>query len=74
LPDLEHPYALQIGGDWARAAERWTAIGCPYEAALALADADAEAPRRHAVTDLERLGAKAAEARVKLRWQRASQD
>ena len=76
LPDLEHPYALQIAGDWARAAERWTAIGCPYEAALALADADADAdaPRRRALTDLERLGAKAAEARVKLRWQRASQD
>ena len=73
LPDLDHPYALQIAGDWARAAERWTAIGCPYEAALALADADTEGPRRRALTDLERLGAKAAAARVKLRWQRASQ-
>ena len=67
LPDPEHPYALQIEGAWARAAERWTAIGCPYEAALALADAEAETPRRRALADLERLGAKATAARVKLR-------
>src|SRR5262249_3023101 len=38
LPDTGHPYALQVAGAWARAAERWAAIGCPYEAALALAD------------------------------------
>jgi hypothetical protein len=42
LPDAEHPFALQIGGDWARAAEAWTAVGCPYEAALALAELGAE--------------------------------
>jgi class 3 adenylate cyclase/tetratricopeptide (TPR) repeat protein len=72
LPDPEHPYALQIAGAWARAAERWTAIGCPYEAALALADADAEEPLRHALAELERLGAEAAAARVESRSQRAS--
>jgi hypothetical protein len=69
LPDPEHPYALQIAGAWERAAERWTAIGCPYEAALALADGDAEEPRRRALTELERLGAKAAAARVESQWQ-----
>jgi class 3 adenylate cyclase/tetratricopeptide (TPR) repeat protein len=63
-PDPEHPYALQISGNWARAAERWTEIGCPYEAALALADADDEEPRRRALAELERLGAKAAAAIV----------
>ena len=67
LPDPEHPYALQITGAWARAAERWTAIGCPYEAALALADADAEEPLRRALAELERLGAEAAAARVESR-------
>ena len=72
LPDPEHPYALQIAGDWARAAERWTAIGCPYEAALALADADADEPRRRAFAELERLGAVVAKARVESRLQPAS--
>jgi hypothetical protein len=67
LVDPEHPYALQIAGDWARAAERWKAIGCPYEAALALADADAEEPLRRALAELERLGAAAAAARVESR-------
>ena len=36
------PYTLSIRGDWRRAAECWTELGCPYEAALALADADDE--------------------------------
>ena len=72
LPDPEHPYALQIAGAWARAAERWTAIGCPYEAALALADADAEEPLRRALAELKRLGAEAAAARMESRSQRAS--
>jgi class 3 adenylate cyclase/tetratricopeptide (TPR) repeat protein len=67
LPDPEHPYALQIAGASARAAERWTAIGCPYEAALALADADAEDPLRRALAELERLGAEAAAARFRSR-------
>lgn len=67
LPDPEHPYALQIAGEWARAAEQWTKIGSPYEAALALADADTEDPLRRALAELERLGAEAAAARVKSR-------
>jgi DNA-binding CsgD family transcriptional regulator/tetratricopeptide (TPR) repeat protein len=50
------PYALQIGGEWARAAELWSEIGCPYEAALALADGD-EAALRRAHAELQRLGA-----------------
>jgi hypothetical protein len=72
LRELEHPYALQIAGDWARAAEGWTAIGCPYEAALALADADADEPLRRALAELERLGAVVARAHVESRLQRAS--
>ena len=67
LPDPEHPYALQMAGDWQAAAERWTAIGCPYEAALALADANDERPLRRALTELEQLGAEAAAARVESR-------
>ncbi|MGZ4351404.1 MAG: ATP-binding protein, partial [Solirubrobacteraceae bacterium] len=42
------PYRLAIAGEWASAAEAWTQIGCPYEAALALAGAGDEAPLRRA--------------------------
>src|SRR5207247_622404 len=48
-----NPYAAAIAGDWARAAELWTALGCPYQAALALADADDEETVRRAVSDLQ---------------------
>jgi DNA-binding CsgD family transcriptional regulator/tetratricopeptide (TPR) repeat protein len=54
------PYVLQAAGEWARAAERWRQIGCPYEAALALADAGQEEPLRRAMEELQRLGARPA--------------
>ena len=50
------PFALQMGGDWRGAAELWHRIGCPYEAALAAADADDEQTVRAALDDLRRLG------------------
>ena len=52
------PYAVQLAGDWARAAELWTEIGCPYEAALALADADDTDALRRSLAELQRLGAR----------------
>jgi DNA-binding CsgD family transcriptional regulator/tetratricopeptide (TPR) repeat protein len=55
-PGAAEPYALQIAGEWARAAELWTEIGCPYEAALAFADGG-EAALRRAHAELQRLGA-----------------
>ncbi|MDQ3932912.1 MAG: LuxR C-terminal-related transcriptional regulator, partial [Actinomycetota bacterium] len=55
----EH-YAAQIAGNWARAAELWLQLGCPYEAALALADADVEEPLLRALDQLQGLGAHAA--------------
>ena len=54
------PYALSIAGDWAGAAHRCAEIGCPYEAALALADADREAALRQAFDELMQLGARPA--------------
>src|SRR6266545_4140191 len=54
------PYAVQIAGDWSRAAELWTEISCPYEAALALADADDDGALRRALDELQRLGAQPA--------------
>jgi len=60
---LAAPYALQIAGDWERAAQAWAEIGCPYEAALARAGADDDGLRR-ALDDLHRLGATPATAIV----------
>lgn len=63
-PGAHEPYAAQLAGDWARAAEQWTQLGCPYEAALALADADEEEPLRQAYEQLQALGAAPAAAIV----------
>jgi DNA-binding CsgD family transcriptional regulator/tetratricopeptide (TPR) repeat protein len=61
------PFALQMAGDWEAAAERWRALGCPYEAATALAAGDREASLRAALAELERLGARPAVAVVSRR-------
>jgi DNA-binding CsgD family transcriptional regulator len=63
-PGAAEPYALQISGDWARAAKLWAEIGCPYEAALALADADEEDALRRALGELQAMGAAPAAAIV----------
>jgi DNA-binding CsgD family transcriptional regulator/tetratricopeptide (TPR) repeat protein len=63
-PFVAEPYALQMRGDWQQAAELWTDIGCPYESALALADADDEVALRRALDQLQDLGARAAAAIV----------
>jgi DNA-binding CsgD family transcriptional regulator len=52
------PFALQMAGAWDAAADRWRALGCPYEAAAALADRDQEPQLRAALTELDRLGAR----------------
>jgi DNA-binding CsgD family transcriptional regulator len=57
-------YTLSIRGDWRRAAERWSELGCPYKAALAFADADDEDRIRQALGELQQLGARAAAAIV----------
>jgi DNA-binding CsgD family transcriptional regulator len=57
LPDA---FALELAGEADRAAERWQQLGCPYEAALALADAGQEEPLRRAMEELQRLGARPA--------------
>jgi DNA-binding CsgD family transcriptional regulator len=56
----DDPYALEMAGEWARAAESWAMIGCPYEAALALAGAGDEPGLRRALTELQGLGARPA--------------
>ena len=58
------PYGPTLAGEWARAAVLWARIGCPYEAALALADGDDQPALRQAIDDLHRLGARPAAAIV----------
>jgi DNA-binding CsgD family transcriptional regulator/tetratricopeptide (TPR) repeat protein len=54
------PYRLSLAGDWRGAADAWTEIGVPYQAALALTDADEEAPRLEAHRRLREIGAESA--------------
>jgi DNA-binding CsgD family transcriptional regulator len=54
---LAEPWALELAGEAEAAAARWEALGCPYEAALALAAAAGEEPLRRSLATLERLGA-----------------
>jgi DNA-binding CsgD family transcriptional regulator len=58
------PYAVELAGRWREAAEAWTRMGLPYEAALARADADDEESLRQAHAELLRLGAQPAVAIV----------
>ena len=61
---LAEPYRLSMTGHWAEAAQLWREIGCPYEAALALGDADEEPALRQALEELRDLGARPAAAIV----------
>lgn len=58
------PFGLQLAGRWSEAEARWRKQSCPYEAALAAADADEEEPLRRAFDELQALGAAATAAVV----------
>jgi DNA-binding CsgD family transcriptional regulator/tetratricopeptide (TPR) repeat protein len=62
-PGAIEPVVLQVNGNWSESAARWRELGCPYEAAMALADGD-EAALREAHAELTRLGAAPAAAMV----------
>ena len=55
--DPSTPYAVQIAGDCEAAARRWEELGCPYDAALSLSDADDEDALRRSLEQLQVLGA-----------------
>jgi DNA-binding CsgD family transcriptional regulator len=55
IPD---PYALELAGSWAEAAESWRRLGCPYDAALALLEVDDEGALRRGYDELQQLGAR----------------
>jgi DNA-binding CsgD family transcriptional regulator len=61
------PYGLQIAGRWELAAERWAALGCPYQVAWAWADSGEEAALRRALAAFRQLGARPAADRVSAR-------
>jgi len=67
LAAAAEPYALEIAGNWAQAADAWKRIGCPYERALALTSADDEDALRVALSELQQLGARPAVAVVQRR-------
>jgi DNA-binding CsgD family transcriptional regulator len=62
--DAAQPYALELRGDWQGAAEAWTKLGCPYDAALALAGADDDDALRRALDQLQQMEARPAAAIV----------
>jgi hypothetical protein len=45
-----------MAGEWGRTAQYWREIGCPDEAALALADANDREPLRRALVELHEVG------------------
>jgi DNA-binding CsgD family transcriptional regulator/tetratricopeptide (TPR) repeat protein len=61
------PFAAQVAGKPLEAAKQWTQLGCPYEAALSLADADEEEPLRESLEMFTSLGARPAAAIVSRR-------
>ncbi len=65
--NLAEPYARQIAGDAASAADLGEARGCPYEAAQARAETDEEIVLRQALANFIRLGARPAAGAVSQR-------
>ncbi|HET6171543.1 MAG TPA: AAA family ATPase [Gaiellales bacterium] len=64
MPAVSGPDASTLAGDWQEAARQWALLGCPYEAALALGDADDDDAVARAVAELHRIGARPAAAVV----------
>ena len=58
-PKLPRRYTAELHGDCSGAAGLWSALGCEYEAALALAEADDENLLKQSLLKLQRLGARA---------------
>ncbi len=66
LGEVVTPYHLEIRGDWQAAADAWSRLGCPYNAAIASLGGDIGAV--HAALDtFRRLGARTAARRAQQR-------
>ena len=66
LESLADPYRLQLAGHHRAAAERWESLSAPYEQAMALVDTSDPADVRAGLDLLDRLGADAVAAKVRL--------
>jgi DNA-binding CsgD family transcriptional regulator len=64
--DTATPYRLEVSGDWRAAADEWTRLGCPYDAAIAQLAGDIPAVET-AIATFRELGAHAAARRAKQR-------
>ena len=64
---LPEPYGFELRGEWQKAHQLWTDLGCPYDAAIALIGAGDEAALRAALVELQKLGARGAVAIVSRR-------
>ena len=67
------PFALHINGEWRGAAAAWQGLGCPYEAALALADGDGRA-MQEALDIFDELGARPAASWLRARMRESGVD
>lgn len=63
-PRLPQRYLAELNGDFVKAAQLWTALGCEYDAAMVLAASDEERLLQQALVKLQRLGARPAAAIV----------
>ena len=66
-PAPDDPYALAAVGEWRAAAVMWERLGCPFERAHVLADADDEEALLTALDLAVRLGADPLAARLRAR-------
>jgi len=57
--EMPAPYRLHIQGRYNEAASAWSDAGCPYEAAVGLAESGVGAAMRQGFAELDRLGASA---------------
>jgi DNA-binding NarL/FixJ family response regulator len=62
VPGVSGPDAATLAGDCKEAARLWAGFGCPYEAALALGDADDDDAIASGLAELHRIGARPAAA------------
>jgi DNA-binding CsgD family transcriptional regulator/tetratricopeptide (TPR) repeat protein len=70
-PAMAEPYALAIAGDWRDAAEAFTTIGFPYEAAEVLSDAPDPHAQVRALALFDELGATRAASALRRRLRAA---